>query len=94
MKNAKSQFFPNSAGMWLFSCHPPVALLAALHLQEGRVPEGQVQGVWLLWFVTRRCWQCLCLTSQQRCWGGCKCHVFLTQIHSRLEAEARASQSV
>lgn len=40
----QEDFFPNSAGMWLFSCHPPVALLAALHLQEGRVPGGASPG--------------------------------------------------
>lgn len=64
MRNGKFQFLPNSARTWLFSCQPPVALLAALHLQEGRQGsrEGQVEGVWLLWFVPRRCWQCLCVS--------------------------------
>lgn len=111
MRNCKFQFLPNSARTWLFSCQPPVALLAALHLQEGRQGswEGQVEGVWLLWFVPRRCWQCLCVSrgagmspslaggsggweEDGSAWGGWKCHVFPTQTHSRLKAEARAPQ--
>lgn len=55
-----------SAPLWLCWQHYPCR-------RAGRGPwGGQVKGVWLLWFVPRRCWQHLCLTSQQRCWDGSK----------------------
>lgn len=73
MKNAKSQFFPNSARMSLFSCQPPVALLAVLHLQEGRQgPWGASQGGLAAVVCDQEVLKCLCLMIQQRCWDGSK----------------------